>query len=176
MFWLLRFAGQWHYNKEKHNALRKRPMQEQAKAENRTAAILCAAMAAPQHGALFGFVQRLRWGIHDNPLPGALLLSAVWAVWRGRGAGKPAQLQHAGRRFLHVRRAAAACRFYCRVNVYGEQARLAQEELMRAGAVDFVAALQPGLERRFPAYVMADACTYDSGEGLRTWYLYKRAE
>lgn len=68
------------------------------------------------------------------------------------------------------------CRFYCRMNVYGEQAGLEQEELMRAGAVDFVVALDPEVAQRFPAYVQADACTYDSGEGMRTWYLYRRAE
>lgn len=66
------------------------------------------------------------------------------------------------------------CRFYCRMNVYGEQARLTQEELMRAGAVDFVVALEPELEQRFSAYEQADVCTYDSGEGMRTWYLYRR--
>lgn len=49
-----------------------------------------------------------------------------------------------------------------------------QDELVRVGAVDFAVSLQAELEKTFPAYEQAVACTYDSGEGMRTWYLYRR--
>ena len=68
------------------------------------------------------------------------------------------------------------CRFYYIMNVNGDLAEEQQHGLLQQGAVDCVVALNPDLDQQFPAYEMAASSTYDSGEGIRTWYLYRKKE
>lgn len=66
------------------------------------------------------------------------------------------------------------CRFFCVTNMPLPAQQEQQDALLGDGAVTWVVTLDPELAQRFPAYELADAATYDSGEGPRSWYLYRR--
>ena len=51
-----------------------------------------------------------------------------------------------------------------------------QDALLETAAVEYVVALDGALNSRFPAYERVDEAAYDSGEGPRTWYLYRRID
>lgn len=66
------------------------------------------------------------------------------------------------------------CRYFCVTGMPLPDQLAEQSALLRAGGTDYVVSLAPDLAQTFPAYEQADSCTYDSGEGMRTWYLYRR--
>ena len=66
------------------------------------------------------------------------------------------------------------CRYFCVTNMPLDDQWAEQNALLAGGAVDYVVALTGDLGTAFPRYAVVDQCSCDGGEGLLTWYLYKR--
>ena len=66
------------------------------------------------------------------------------------------------------------CRYFCVTNMPLDDQWAEQNALLAGGAVDYVVALTGDLSTAFPRYAVVDQCSCDGGEGLLTWYLYKR--
>lgn len=66
------------------------------------------------------------------------------------------------------------CRCFCVTSMPLPEQLEEQQALLRAGAVPYAAAIIPNLTDWFPAYTCIDTCTYDNGDGVYTWYLYRR--
>ena len=66
------------------------------------------------------------------------------------------------------------CRYFCVTNMPLDDQWAEQNALLAEGGVDYVVALTGDLGTAFPRYVVVDQCSCDGGEGLLTWYLYKR--
>lgn len=49
-----------------------------------------------------------------------------------------------------------------------------QDALLKSGGTDWLVPLDRAPGQRFPADSPADQAMYDSGEGPRTWHLYRR--
>lgn len=68
------------------------------------------------------------------------------------------------------------CQYFCVTNMPLPEQQAQQDALLAAGGVEFVTAVDGTLAARFPNYVLVLQSSYDSGEGLRTWYLYEKTE
>ena len=66
------------------------------------------------------------------------------------------------------------CRYFCVTNMPLDDQWAEQNALLAEGSVDYVVALTGDLGTAFPRYAVVDQCSCDGGEGLLTWYLYKR--
>ena len=66
------------------------------------------------------------------------------------------------------------CRYFCVTNMPLDDQWAEQNALLAEGGVDYVVALTGDLGTAFPRYAVVDQCSCDGGEGLLTWYLYKR--
>lgn len=65
------------------------------------------------------------------------------------------------------------CRYFCVTNMPLEDQWTEQNALLEQGQVTYVVALVEDLGQRFPQYACIDQCSYDGGEGIVTWYLYR---
>lgn len=65
------------------------------------------------------------------------------------------------------------CRYFCVTNMPLEDQWTEQNALLEQGQVTYVVALVEDLGQRFPQYTCIDQCSYDGGEGIVTWYLYR---
>ncbi|MGN0974565.1 MAG: hypothetical protein ACI4OL_01080 [Gemmiger sp.] len=66
------------------------------------------------------------------------------------------------------------CKYFCVTNMPLPEQQAQQDSLLRSGTVAYVVALDNGLTQRFPLYELVGQSSYDGGEGLRTWYFYRR--
>ena len=127
----------------------------------------------------------------------AAALALVWCLWQnpntarlGRKAEELPQLRFAQQigggtllnygtldgGFYTASGAMPPCRFFCITNMPLPGQQQQQDALLETAAVEYVVALDGALDSRFPAYERVDEAAYDSGEGPRTWYLYRRID
>lgn len=67
------------------------------------------------------------------------------------------------------------CRYFCVTNMPLPDQWNEQRALLADTAVDYIVSPDSGLAEQYPAYALADAATYNGGEGEITWYFYRRA-
>ena len=138
-----------------------------------------------------------RAALRRAALAAAAALALVWCLWQnpntgrlGRTAEELPQLRFAQQigggtllnygtldgGFYTASGAMPPCRFFCITNMPLPGQQQQQDALLETAAVEYVAALDGALDSRFPAYERVDEAAYDSGEGPRTWYLYRRID
>ena len=66
------------------------------------------------------------------------------------------------------------CQYFCVTNMPLPEQQQQQDELLQAGGVTYIVALDGALADRFLGYTRCAESRYDSGEGPRTWYLYRK--
>ena len=67
------------------------------------------------------------------------------------------------------------CKYFCVTNLPLPEQQAQQDALLADGGVTYVVSRDGALDQRF-GYRLMDQASYDGGEGMSTWYLYRVAD